>query len=108
MRPGKLRHRVSIQRPPNTRDLQGGQAGSWVEIENGCVWASITPLSGSRRYEAAQVVQGVSHDITTRYLSGVTSEMKVVYGTRTFWIRSIVDVDERNRELRLMCEEQTA
>lgn len=80
----------------------------WLEIEDGCLWASITPLSGSRRYEAAQVVQGVSHEITTRYLEGVTSEMRVMYGARKFMIRSVVNAEERDRELRLMCEEVTA
>jgi SPP1 family predicted phage head-tail adaptor len=108
MRAGRLKHKVMIEEPPATRDAQGGLSGSWVEIAGSPVWASITPLSGSRRYEAAQVVQGVSHEITTRYLAGVTSEMKIVYGTRTFRIRSVVNVDERDRELRLLCEEVTA
>ncbi len=108
MKAGKLKHLVTIEEPPATADLQGGQSGSWTEIEGSPVWASIMPLSGSRRYEAAQVIQGVSHQISMRYLSGVTSEMRVMLDLREFRIRSVVNVDERNRELRLLCEEVTA
>lgn len=108
MRAGKLSHKVTIEQPPATLDAQGGRSGSWSEITGSPVWASITPLSGSRRYEAAQVVQGISHEITMRHLSNVTSEMRIMYGTRKFMIRSVVNAEERDRELRLMCEEVTA
>ena len=40
-----------------------------------------------------------------RYLSGIVPKMRVKVGSRIFDILSIINVDERNRELQLMCRE---
>jgi head-tail adaptor len=43
--------------------------------------------------------------VTMRYLAGITAQMRVLYGSRTFQIISVLNVDQRNRVLVLYCEE---
>jgi len=67
--------------------------------------ASIEPISG-REYFSAQTTQAdVTHRINLRYVAGVKPKMRVKYGSRIFDILSVSNVDERNRELQLMCRE---
>lgn len=108
MKPGQLRHLVSIQRPPTTKDLQGGCTGDWIEIPHGAQWVGISPISGTRRYESAQILQGVTHEVTTRYVPDVDSNMRLVWGERVLQIKSLLNVDERNKELRILCQEMVA
>jgi SPP1 family predicted phage head-tail adaptor len=67
--------------------------------------ASIEPISG-REYIAAQSTQAdVSHRIRLRYLSGITPKLRVNYSSRIFDILSVININECNRELQLMCRE---
>jgi SPP1 family predicted phage head-tail adaptor len=55
---------------------------------------------------AAQEQAEVSHRVGIRYLSGIKPKiMRIVYGSRILEIKAVQDVDERNRELILMCNE---
>lgn len=103
MKIGKLRNRITIEQVVETQDLDGSVLESWSFFVN--AQASIEPISG-REYFAAQSTQAeVTHRITMRYLAGITPKMRIVYGTRIFEILSVINVQERNRELQLMCRE---
>lgn len=103
MRAGHLRHRIVIQQSIITRDSYGQPVASWVSVAT--VWAAIEPLSG-RELIAAQAVQSeITTRISLRYLPGITSAMRVVHGTRIYNIKTLLNLDERNRELQLMCSE---
>ena len=57
-------------------------------------------------YFAAQSTQAdVTHRIVLRFLSVIIPKMRVKFGSRVFDILSIINVNERNRELQLMCRE---
>jgi SPP1 family predicted phage head-tail adaptor len=100
---GKLRHRITIEQVDETQDAGGEMLGNWSVYA--IVQASIQPISG-REYFAAQSTQAdVTHRINLRHLTGVTPKMRVKYGSRIFDILSVINVDERNRELQLMCRE---
>jgi len=88
---GELRHKVTIQ------ELQRVLA---------TVWAKIQPLRGNERYQAQQVSSALSHKIILRYLDGVKPQMRVLYGSRVFYIVSVINVEERNEMLELLCEEE--
>jgi SPP1 family predicted phage head-tail adaptor len=103
VRIGKLRHRITIERVTETRDTDGSVIETWSTYVT--VQASIEPISG-REYFAAQSTQAdATHRISLRYLSGIVPKMRVKFGSRIFDILSIINVDERNRELQLMCRE---
>jgi SPP1 family predicted phage head-tail adaptor len=103
MKMAKLRHRIRIERVTETKDIDS--LAIETSLTYTAVQASIKPISG-REYFAAQSTQAdVTHRIGLRYLSGVTPKMHVGYGTRIFDILSVINADERNRELQLMCRE---
>jgi SPP1 family predicted phage head-tail adaptor len=103
MRAGPLRHRIAIERVTETRDTDGSAIETWSTYAT--VQASIEPISG-REYFAAQSTQAdLTHRIVMRYLSGIIPKMRVKYRSRIFDILSVINVEERNRELQLMCRE---
>jgi SPP1 family predicted phage head-tail adaptor len=100
---GKLRHRITIELVTETQDIDGSVIESWSAYATS--QASIEPISG-REYFAAQSTQAdVTHRIRIRYLSGITPKMRVNYSSRIFDILSVININERNRELQLMCRE---
>ena len=103
MRPGKMRHRITIQHAAQTQNSYGEPIYSWSTFST--VWAAVEPVQG-REFWAQQQVQGeVTHRIRIRYLSGVTSAMRVLYGSRVLAIKSVIDPKERHEEMQLMCAE---
>lgn len=42
---------------------------------------------------------------TIRYTNGITSKMRIKFGTRLFNIRAVVNIDEKNELLELTAEE---
>jgi len=125
--PGKLRHRITIQEPISIQDTYG-QPNVWIDVgapsgignitdevitaaiaepwaDVATIWASIEPLSGREFFAAQQVNAEVTTRIRTRYLAGIKSSMRVVYGSRIFDIQSIIDIEERHTEMHLMCKE---
>lgn len=106
MKAGELRHRVRIQQLVTGRDDTGGFSETWADVAT--VWAAIEPIRGREYFEAQQVNAEVSHRIKCRYRSGILPVMRAVFGVRIFRIEAVINVDERNRELQLMCIEAVA
>jgi SPP1 family predicted phage head-tail adaptor len=50
----------------------------------------------------------VTHEITIRYMKNIDTNSKITFGTRSFAINGIINVDERDRFLTLLCEEGIA
>lgn len=103
MRAGQLRQRVTIQEKDVTRDTHGAEEITWTDLAT--VWAAVEPLTGREWIEGRQETAGVSTRIRIRYRSGITPEMRVSFGDITFNILSVIHVQERERELHLMCRE---
>ena len=104
MRAGELRHRVTIQQKSVTRNTFGEEVVTWQDVAT--VWAAIEPLRGREFFESQQVNAEVTTRIRIRYRPGITPTMRVVFGNRVFDIQAVINVDERNRELHLMCREE--
>ena len=103
MRAGRLRHRVKIQAPFKDNAPGSGEI-TWNDYAT--VWASIEPLRGREFFEALQVNAEVTGKVIMRYLAGVSPDMRILHGNRVFEILSIIDVEERHRELQLMVTER--
>lgn len=100
---GDLRLRVTLQAEGATSDDGGGYVSSWEDIAS--VWAQIVPLTGNEVFVHARVEAHVTHRITMRYRSDVTTAMRLIYQERVFNIRAVLNSDERNRWLYLLAEE---
>lgn len=93
---------VTIEEFTPANDLEAIPA-SWSEFA--AAWAAIVPLSGSEYLRAQQMQSTSSHRIRTEFVAGVNPRMRIVYGARVFNVQSVVNVEERNRELEWMCTE---
>lgn len=103
MRSGNLRHKIDLLRPVTESDGMGGQIETWETYAT--VWAGIWPLKANEQIEAFKTEMKVTHKVLMRYLSGVSGDMKIRFGTREFEIVSIINPDERDISLTLLCEE---
>jgi len=103
IRAGELRNLVTIQTPTVTV-TNGDPATTWATFSQ--VWAKVEPLSTGEQQRAAMVEAQLSHRITIRYLSGVLPTMRILWGTRIFYLVGPPrNVEERNEMLELVCKE---
>lgn len=89
MRAGKLRHRITIQKPGRARDpVTGGWIDGWTEVAR--PWASIEPLS-AREFIAAQASQSaVTARIVIRYRPDIDATMRILYRGRVYNIHGVL------------------
>lgn len=103
---GKMRYRVQIQSATNTTDAGGGRTQAWSRVAD--IWANIIPKSGKESYRQGKIQDDVTHDIYIRHRSDIDAAYRIVYDSRTFNIKSILNVEERDRFLLLSCVEGVA
>jgi SPP1 family predicted phage head-tail adaptor len=102
----KLRHRITIERITRAGDGQGGQVDTWVSVAT--VWASVDVVSQSERLWGQKLAYQRTHKIIMRYMSGITTDMRIVFGDRRFQIKSVVSPEERRAYLFIDAEENKA
>lgn len=103
MKIGKLRHRIVIEDSIAGRDSFGAEISEWIQFAK--VWANVSPVSGREFIAFKQINAEISTKVTIRYLAGITSEMRVLFKDRIFEINSIINPEEKNVSLLLMCKE---
>ncbi|ABR74602.1 head-tail adaptor protein [Actinobacillus succinogenes] len=100
---GKLRHRITLQKQINTVNDYGAAVTTWKNVAT--VWADVRPLSGREYFAAQQVQSEVTTQIWLRHLPGIVPTMRVKFSERTLEILSVLNTQERNISLQLMCKE---
>ncbi|MGZ6361771.1 MAG: phage head closure protein [Ktedonobacterales bacterium] len=106
---GERRRRVTIQQQNSaTRTGMGFLTNAWTDVLT--TWAKVTP-----RQLTALVTVGASQEpiikntyaINIRYAPSITilPGMRVTDGSSYYLIQSVTDVQERRRELNLMCSQ---
>lgn len=103
MQAGRLRHRIQIKTPVEARNSYGERIVTWSTLAT--VWASVEPLRGREFLDAEQVQAEISHRVRMRYYPGILPNYRVVFGGRVLEIQAVINVNERNREMQLMCKE---
>ena len=105
MRTGKLRHRVEVQRYATSYDPEGEPIQEWQLLAK--AWAAIEPLKGEEYLAAMSTQARVSHKVTMRPLAATISPAdRIIYNGRILEIESVLNLEERDRELVLMCVEK--
>ena len=100
---GKLRHRITLLRQVNEVNDYGPSTQTWKRVAT--VWADVRSLSGREYFSAQQVQSEVTTQIWLRHLDGIKPTMRVKFGKRLFEILSVLNTQERNISLQLMCKE---
>lgn len=100
---GRLRSKVDLQTASNTRDAGGGLSQSFETTAS--IFADIRPQSGDETYRQGKVQEKLTHKIFIRHRAGVQANQRILFDNRVFNIRSVINVDERDRFLELKCVE---
>jgi SPP1 family predicted phage head-tail adaptor len=108
-----------IQYQPTLRNDFDDSGGEWVEFSQ--CYADVRPLRGIELFNAQQVQSQVTHTIETEFIAGVTSAMRIKAARpalvnigdpdhadnfRFFEIASVINPNEANRSLELLCIEK--
>ena len=101
-----MRYRVKVERATNTRDAGGGIAQAFNPVT--FIYADIKPKSANSVYRQGMLQEKVTHEVTIRYMTNIDTNSRITFGTRQFAINGIINVDERDRFLTLLCEEGIA
>ena len=109
MNAGQLRHRVTIQQPTVTQNTHGESVVAWSSYAVR-VAAEVEQLSGRALFNAQQVQPDISMTVRTRYLSGVTNAMRIVWhdGTTDRTLNIVgppINPDGKRIELMINCME---
>lgn len=102
MNVGKMRHRITFQRQATDKDRAGGYLDDYVDVAT--IWAQISPISGKEYFGQVRETT-VSHRIYCRYRPNITPRLRIKFGKRIFRILSVINWEERNEGLTIMCEE---
>ncbi|MDU3925736.1 MAG: phage head closure protein [Enterobacter asburiae] len=101
--PGELDKRVSIrQRVDSPSDDMGTEPTYPVQFP---AWAKVVQSSATTYQETAQTDNVITHYITIRWRSGITSDFEVVQGDQVFRVKRARDLNSKRRFLLLECTE---
>ena len=103
MRAGSLDKKVVIEKYSEGSDDFGEVTNTWESFAS--TYVSIVPLRGREHFSSKGVKSEVSHKIELRYMDGIDSSMRIVYGSRVFNIESVINVREKNRTIEIMATE---
>jgi len=106
IRSGELRHLVTLQKPVQNTASDGEVIDTFADV--GQVRAKIFFSRGREFLLSRESHANIVAKVTIRYRSDVTREWRVMYGVRELDIVHVVDVNDRQRELELMCREELA
>jgi len=103
MEAGMLNKRITLQYQTKVNNNMGGFVTSWVNAAT--IWAAIWPVSASEQVQSMQSTMTISHRIRIRYRSILRASWRIKFGLRYFNIVSIINQNEKNELLDLMCKE---
>ena len=102
-RAGQLKYRISIYTLSTDTTESGDLSESWSLLASRL--AAIRPLSSRERERANGVAAAATHSITMRYVAGVEHASKIVFGSRTFFVQSVINADEAGDSLTVLATE---
>ncbi|MEB1809030.1 MAG: phage head closure protein [Bacillaceae bacterium] len=106
---GRLNKRIKLLVFTEPKDDAGGYVDEWPNVgweEIATLWASVEPLRGRDFYEAQQSQAEISHKVIIRYREGVERSQTINFKGRRFDIEYIINPNEKNQFLELMCVER--
>lgn len=104
-----MRHRIEVQQITEVQDAYGdtspAETGNtaWTTAETR--WAAVEPLVGREYLKADAEGSKATHWVRMRAMPTITPKFRLKWGTRIFNIISAQNIDERDRETRILCEE---
>ena len=106
MAAGSLRHLVTIQQPVKAETGNRGQAKATWELLYGSVAAEVIQLGGAELEKTRQLVATATHTVRLRWMDGITTRHRVLFGTAILNIGAAIDTENRRVELVLVCSSE--
>ncbi len=97
MRAGSLRHKITIEQVTEARTGSGAVTETWETVVT--LRAEKNPLSGREYFDSLQVQEANQVRFKTRYYPGLNTKMRLVHNGVNYDIHSIINPQERNKEL---------
>ncbi len=99
-------YRIKLQSKSATRNALGEEVVSWIDAitdtADHCVWAEVWPLKGREFFAAQSTQYAADVRFRVRYRSGLTREMRVIWGGEPYDITQIVNVGAGNRTTEIL------
>lgn len=103
MRAGRLRHRLELQQAETVQDEFGQPIKTWVTRKT--VWGAIEPLSGKEYFSQSAMQNEAKVRIVIRSHPDIDSDWRILARGKTYAIESVLNLDERDRQMTIMCLE---
>lgn len=102
---GQLDQQITIQQHIQVKDAEGGMVDLWDDYVTN-VWAKKNNLSGNERSATRQggVKLEERTEFTIYYIPGVENTMRIMHNGKSYNIRHINNVYERNEYLIITCD----
>lgn len=101
-----LRNQVEVQRVSYSDDGMGGSTKTWNKVQD--AWMRLKPLSGNERMQAMRLEATISHRAHSRADVDVKTEDRIVFDSRVFNVKAVLDLEERGKFYELDLEEGVA
>jgi SPP1 family predicted phage head-tail adaptor len=101
---GRLKRLAELQAYTTASDGMGGSFATWGKVAD--VYCDIMPLSGRELLEFGAVTANVSHRIIMRYRANLTPDNRLVWDSRYFNIKSVLNLDEESKIIEMLAVEE--
>lgn len=101
---GQLSNRITIEEAADAKDAAYQTIRTWSTRANNLP-AKVESVTGGETIRGRQVSASATILFTIRYMAGLTSKMRVKFGSRTLGIVRVSDPYGDRRELRIECKE---
>jgi head-tail adaptor len=98
---GQRRHPITVQNPgAPVPDGEGGYTLTYIDLTPALVWALIMPATAAdlEHLGGGTIVAQATHVLRFPYHPGVTTETRVLFGSRTLSVIGVQNPGERNIE----------
>jgi SPP1 family predicted phage head-tail adaptor len=102
MQIGRIRNRVTLQQLTTANDGQGGRAKTFATLAQ--VWARLEPWKGNENVSAGQQHSELLTKVTIRYRDDVKPKQRIVFGSRTLEIVTVLFGNTPD-EVEMLCAE---
>lgn len=103
---GKLRNKITIQNTDLSADTYGGYTTSRSSYIT--AYAQISPKTGKQIFSdttGERIQNPQEFEFTIRYRSGLTTSMRILFGSRTFNIKSIHNDNDYDKYIKILATE---
>ncbi len=99
--PGKYRYKITFLKQVTGQDDYGEPMNIWETYKT--ARASKNPLLGNEFFSSLSLESKVEIKFNSRYIPGVTNDMRIQYSDEVYEILSAIDVKSLHKELLCYC-----